>query len=375
MNKYISWLLIFFMSVSCNSFSQIKKPKSFINWHELPALPDSFGFAGSFAGVSNGTLIVAGGANFPDGGAPWTGSKKVWSDKIFVLDKENSKWKIAGKLPQPLGYGVSVTFNDRMICVGGSNANGHYSSVFSISYNGKNLSITALPELPQALANLSGALLGNTIYIAGGLSSPDATSTSKIFWSLDLSARGSYNKWKALEPWPGSPRMLAVTGIQHGSFFLFSGTDLEIIKSGSATRKYLTDAYKFTPGKGWIKLADLPHAVVAAPTPAYTFKHSGLMIFGGDDGSLASEASTLKEKHPGFSSDILYYDVIKDKWSFYAKIKTLKKADAEKNPNGSIWAPVTTSLVIWNSHLIFPGGEVRPAVRTPRVLIGIPMGE
>ena len=41
-------------------------------WRELPPLPDAHGFAGAYAGVSGGNLIVAGGANFPDG-APGDG--------------------------------------------------------------------------------------------------------------------------------------------------------------------------------------------------------------------------------------------------------------------------------------------------------------
>src|SRR5262245_23532811 len=35
-------------------------------WTQLPPLPDREGFAGAFAGVTGGALIVAGGANFPD---------------------------------------------------------------------------------------------------------------------------------------------------------------------------------------------------------------------------------------------------------------------------------------------------------------------
>src|SRR5690606_27940299 len=88
------------------------------NWKALADIPDSVGFAGSFAGVSNNALIVAGGANFPDGGAPWTGSKKVWHDKVFALDNPKGDWKEVGKLPSPLGYGVSITCEDGLILIG-----------------------------------------------------------------------------------------------------------------------------------------------------------------------------------------------------------------------------------------------------------------
>ncbi len=371
MKNYIFYLLIIFMTLSIKTFSQNSKVKSLFKWNELLSLPDSFGFAGSFAGISNGALIVAGGANFPDGGAPWTGSKKVWNDKIFVLDKPDGKWKLAGKLPQPLGYGVSISWNKKLICIGGSNGNGHTASVVSISYKGNRISLEKLPDLPQPLANSCGALLGNVIYIAGGLFKPESTSAAKIFWSLNLSEDADKRTWKQEETWPGPSRMLSVAGINKGSFFLFSGTDLQTKPGEQPQRQYLKDAYQFTPKKGWKKIANLPMAVVAAPTPAYNIRNS-LLIFGGDDGKLAPQASVLKELHPGFSDEILSYNTGTNQWSSAGKIKTDKKADAATNPNGSRWAPVTTTMVVWNGDLIFASGEVRPAVRTPTVLIACP---
>jgi len=370
MKNYLSYLLIFFMTFSIKTFPQGLKVQPF-KWKELPSLPDSFGFAGCFAGISNNALLVAGGANFPEGGAPWTGSKKVWSDKIFVLDKPGGKWKVAGKLPQPLGYGVSVSWNNRLICIGGSNTAGHYASVFSISYKGKEINFEKLPDLPQPLANSCGALLGDVIYIAGGLLKPESTSTAKVFWSLNLLEDANNTTWKQLETWPGPPRMLAVAGVQNGAFFLFSGADLHANKEEQPQREYLKDAYQFTPNKGWKKLANLPHAVVAAPGPAYSTGNS-LIIFGGDDGKLAPQASVLKEQHPGFSDEILSYNTITNQWSSYGKIKTDKKPDAATNPNGSMWAPVTTPIVVWDENLVFPGGEVRPAIRTPKVIMAHP---
>lgn len=350
--------------------AQITSKPNLFKWDQLPTLPDQFGFAGSFSGVSGGALIVAGGANFPDGGAPWTGSKKVWTDKIFVLDQPAGKWKIAGKLPKALGYGVSVSSNNQLICIGGSNGSGHSAEVFSISYDGKALKIEKLPNLPKALANATGAISGHIIYVAGGLFTPDAEQTANVFWSLDLSTRDG--KWISLETWPGTSRMLSVSGVAGKSFYLFSGTDLIKNNSGQTERKYLNDAFCYTPGKGWKKLANLPHAVVAAPSPAYTLKNNTLMVFGGDDGKLAAMASSLKEKHPGFSDQILSYNPMLDKWFTSGEILKKINPDADVNPNASIWPAVTNSMVLWKGNLVFPGGEVRPAIRTPRVIIAQP---
>jgi len=336
------------------------------DWQELPALPDKVGFAGSFGGVSNRALLVAGGANFPDGGAPWTGSTKVWYDRIFVLENRSGQWQEAEKLPRPLGYGVSVSWRGNLIVVGGSNVSGHFADVFMLQYKDGKITTEPLPALPKPNANACGALVGNIIYIAGGLEKPDAKTTESSFWALDLTKPSDERQWEILPTWPGSSRMLSVAGAKDGSFYLFSGTQLVAGK-----REYLKDAYKYTPGNGWTKIADVPEPMVAAPSPAYV-TGDNLIVFGGDDGKYAATAATLKERHPGFSKNIWQYNTQTNTWANAGNIYTQTKNDAATNPNGSIWAPVTTPLVTWQNNVVLPGGEVRPATRTPRILVAIP---
>ncbi|MFM8470818.1 MAG: galactose oxidase, partial [Limisphaerales bacterium] len=246
------------------------------DWKQLPSLPDKEGFASMFAGVSRGALLAAGGANFPDK-KPWEGGKKIWYDTVFVLEKPDGAWKVAGKLPRPLGYGVSVTHGGGVVCVGGNDANGHRAECFvlTVGYAGPTanqlepfIQTMPLPPLPQPIANLNGALLGNTLYVAGGIAKPDSTSTLKKFFALDLAAKTP--AWRELEPWPGPARMLAVAAVQDGSFFLVSGADLSAGPDGKPVRTYLRDAYRYTSGKGWQRIADLPRAAGAAPSPPPT---------------------------------------------------------------------------------------------------------
>ncbi len=374
-------VLLSTITVSCTEEIPAK-----YNWNQLPQIPDPVGFAGSYAGVSNGALIVAGGANFPDGGAPWTGSTKVWHDDVFVLDKEHGQWMRAGKLPAPMGYGVSISWKDALLCIGGSNVSGHHADAFLLRYKDKGLLIEKLPDLPTPLANSCGVLIGDVVYIAGGQKNATDLVASDNFWSLNLLA--PEKGWQVLPAWPGLPRMLSVAGTADGAFYLFSGTALN-----EGKREYLNDAFKYVPEKGWQKIKDMPSPVVAAPSPAYTvsgvdergdiggvevigelnnaehIKDTGLLIFGGDDGKFAATAAELKEKHPGFSKDILNYNIATDSWSVAAQVSTVIKDDAIEHPNNSIWAPVTTPLVVWNGKVVLPGGEVRPATRTPNVLI------
>ncbi|NML39636.1 sodium/solute symporter [Chitinophaga sp. G-6-1-13] len=366
-------LLILGMSFRTAVSRGQKPPAGYFSWGQLPALPDDHGFAGSFAGVSNNALLVAGGANFPDGRAPWNGGIKQWYDQVWVLEKPDGQWKQVGKLPVPLGYGVSATWRDALVCVGGSNQDGHTTKAFLLRYTNGQVQTEPLPDLPVPSANASGAMDGDILYVAGGTAAPSDTTATRYFWSIDLSQPAVSRRWQTLPPFPGPARMLAVAGVQQHHFYLFSGVHTYTLP-GDVTihRTFLTDAWCYEPGKGWRSIAPLPHPVAAAPSPAFTAGQSQLLIFGGDDGRYFEQSSQLKEQHPGFSHDILGYNTITDSWAVTGGMPVQKAGDSVTNPNGSTWAPVTTPTVVWQGQLIIPGGEVRPATRTPRVLTATP---
>ena len=67
MRQLFSLSLIFLGILLITGCSGTEAPESeAISWEELPELPNTVGLGGAFAGVSNGALIVAGGANFPN---------------------------------------------------------------------------------------------------------------------------------------------------------------------------------------------------------------------------------------------------------------------------------------------------------------------
>lgn len=251
------------------------------------------------------------------------------------------------KLPRAAAYGVSISMGGEVICAGGSDAREHFRDVYALRWLNGRIETRPLPPLPRPLANGCGALVGTTFYLAGGTDRPDATNALHNFWMLDFGDTNSV--WRALDPWPGPARMLAVAGAADGSFFLFSGVELTGDDAGKPVRRYLTDAYRYTPGKGWTRLADLPRATVAAPSPAIVHGHR-LLIVSGDDGKLVNFEP--KSAHPGFPRDVLAYDPRTDKW--------ISLGD-------SPLSRATVPVVEWRGQAVIPNGEARPGIRSPEV--------
>lgn len=330
-----------------------------LKWEELPPIPDKEGFAGMFAGVSNDALLCIGGANFPDK-MPWEGGVKKWYDRIYILEKNSSKWKIAEeKLEKPLGYGVSVTYKDQIILVGGSNDKSHYSNVYTLKYQDGKVNMDSLVSLPFPLASMTGALVGDVLFIAGGSTNP-VDSPGKYFLAMNLAEKAAEQKWQTLDSWPGSARILAVSASLKNSFFLFSGIDMVKNEDGSTERHILKDAYKFVPefdgvhlrGGKWTVLSDMPRAVAAGPSPAPTTGLDHILFPGGLDEITAKHQD--QKTFPGFVTGLLAYHVESNTWLNFGK---LPKGDTR----------VTVPAVLWGQKWVIPNGEVGPGKRSPQV--------
>ena len=321
----------------------------------LPPLPDEFGFAGMFAGVSGGALLCAGGANFPEQSLA-QGGKKKWHDRVFALNPPDGAWRDAGRLPWANGYGVSATWRDAVVLAGGGDATTNFRAVLLVRWDGAHLSFEPLPPLPVATANGCGTVVGDTLYVAGGQDSPTATGALRRCFAMDLTP--SVRVWHEI-PWPPSApgRILAVAAAHDGWFYVFSGADLFANAAGQAERRYLEDAWRYQPATGWQRLADLPHAVAAAPSPAITGNGARIVIAGGVSPEFLARLPKDRT-HPGFPSDFLAYDIAANTWA------------AHPGPAAPLPAParVTAPLAKWNDIFVVPSGEVAPGVRTPTVV-------
>jgi hypothetical protein len=101
----------------------------------------------------------------------------------------------------------------------------------------------------------------------GSCAGPRAGSRSKRSQTCPNPAR-TKPAWRRLEPLLAPGRMLAAVGAHGDSFYVFGGAALEAGPDGKPVREWLRDADRYTPGKGWNRIADLPRPAVAAPSPA-----------------------------------------------------------------------------------------------------------
>jgi N-acetylneuraminic acid mutarotase len=251
-----------------------------------------------------------------------------------------------------MAYGASAQWNDSLLCVGGQDATKVFDSVLRFrSVDGKILA-ERLPDLPRPLTNASAAVSAGVLYVVGGQHSLTPAGVSKEIWSLRLEDGGHYGQWQVApaSPW-GHARILPVV-VGCGKFlYVMSGADLSADAAGAPERTYLKDAWRRDAAGSWKRLPDLPAAVVAAP--ASCSAQGAPLVFGGDDGELANQIQSLRDRHPGFRRKVYEMNPVTDAWTEVSELPV---------------SLVTTAATRWRNHFVIAGGENQPGHRSARVI-------
>ena len=317
------------------------------------------GVSALYAGTLEEHLLIAGGCNFPhipvaDGG------KKVFYDGIYMTPLSGDtpfQWEQVGLLPEASAYGVTVSTERGLICVGGNTATRSLSDVYCLSLQGGVVQIDSLPSLPVTIDNMAGAVLDNILYIVGG--NVNGIPASSMY-SLNLSnlAEG----WKEETPVPGNPRVQPVCAAQDGKLYVWGGFST----AGEGREATLSvDGYVYIPNTKEWKQVVTPTDETGTPVSlgggvALPLGKDAILCAGGVNKDIFLQA--LQGIHKGkeylsrpvewyqFNRKLLKYDVKTDRWSCLGDYEQGARAGAAMVNDGS-------SYYIIN-------GELKPGIRT-----------
>ena len=319
-----------------NAFATLK-------WAALEPLPDAEGFAGSYAGVHAGKLLVAGGANFPEKPL-WEGGPKRWTNRVFVLDSEGASWREAAPLPKPMGYGAAVSLPQGLMLVGGSNADGALSDCYLLACEGDEVVCKPLAPLPVTLTGHAAVLLEGRVYVQGGSLAAGEQDAESRLWVYEPSA----DCWREGPALPGRGRFLHQMAVLGEALYVLGGIGLKSAEDGRQVRDMLTEAWRYSEAAGWERLADLPRFCAAAPTPAPVLGDR-IYLLGGDDATVKGYAPQV---HPGFHSASLSYAPAADAWAEAGAVAA---------------ARAVLPCAMWNGKAVIVNGEQRPGKRSNEV--------
>ena len=301
---------------------------------------------GGFA--SGGKFVMAGGTDFvetPDGARV-----KVYGDAIAVRGEDGS-WSVAGKLPHPVGEGVSAQVPGGIFCAGGTDGVNRFADAYLIDENG---TVTALPALPEPVAMGAAAADGAKVYVIG----------PKAVYAADLKDPAAA-VWQAIEEVPGAPRLQQVAAVQNGDqkqkrLVVYGGYD-------AATLEPLHDGYAYVIAEErWQALSPLPANATTIGAGFVPSGHQHILLFGGfgEQGWIARAIEGSQEADPvklGWQRKVLAYNCVTDAWCEYGE---LAPGDA---PRCGATVGLKPGKTPEQYQLVIAGGEVAPGLRTDAV--------
>ncbi len=370
-------LSILFVFILCKPYAQKNTFK--LHWELAGKMPSSSsgvssGVAGAITGIYRNKLIIAGGANFPDG-LPWKGGQKKYYNQFnfFHINEgvltlhENSY-----KLPEAIAYAAYCITPEGIFYAGGENHNGLSNRSYLIKYDSlqSSISVKNLPDLPKALTNCSAVHSNERIIVAGG---DGVNGTSDQVYTLSLNDVDA--GWSIMPslPKPSANGLLFVSN-EHGEVNMIWVGGRR--KTSSGISELSADVYVFNFNLNyWKPLLPLPYPLCAGT--GSMINPSSIILFGGETGttfttvekflakiavekdpdvrlSLIKSKNQVLEDHPGFSNEILLY-----------QIKTGESSVVGKIP---FEVPVTTGASWLGDYIFIPSGEIRAGVRTPNII-------
>lgn len=342
----------------------------------------SLGVSACYAGQIGDYLVVAGGCNFPEAGKPKKYYAGVYAARI---DRAALQWRLVGFLPEAAAYGATVVSGDSLLFIGGNNTDHALAAVYSVRLNsaGTDVSINRLADLPATVDNMAVALAGNDVFVVGG-NQNGKPSNAVLRYKLGANlvnqasntiAQGSNSVNQATNSTsavdlriPGAPRVQPVAAAYNNRLYVWGG-----FYADGEQSKVHTDGYVYdVNAKEWGALAAPRSADGEEMTLSGGIAWADgnrLYATGGVNRTIFLDAISgryecVKKddylKQPidwyKFSGNLYVFDAVAGQWltTTFAN-QALARAGAQVVP---------TTLGVY-----YIGGELKPALRTPQIVI------
>lgn len=358
-------------------------PKSVkILWQKIGGLPapegfsESIGISGAYSGLLGDYLIVAGGANFPNGHPFFQQGQKVFYSDIFVFDVSSDKLKLVsrGHLPIKAGHGSTLLVDNSLYLVGGKNSEQALDSIIKLTLDAsQSPQVEVLGKLPFTWESGGAAWQDNSLYTFAGKQNGQVS---------NLVCKYSFQSSTCVDtsvtpPLPGVSRTDFPALSHDGHFYIFGGLNFNVEKDNVA----LTDAYRFNFKKAqWQTLAPItleeePFAVAGGG--AAVLSNDQIVLLGGvnravfdhavgqltrlkgeDLRAFKQEYFSLSKADINFSRHQIVYNISDNFWT--------KLTDKVPFSGGA--GPVTISQQ--DNNIFWISGEIKPVIRSPNVYQG-----
>lgn len=342
----------------------------------------SLGVSACYAGQIGDYLVVAGGCNFPEVGKPKKYYAGVYAARI---DRATLQWRLVGFLPEAAAYGATVASGDSLLFFGGNNTEHALAAVYSVRLNstGTDVSINRLADLPATADNMAVALAGNDVFVVGGnqngkpsnavlrykLGANSVNQASNTIVRGLNSVNQVTNSTFAVDlRIPGAPRVQPVAAAYNNRLYVWGG-----FYADGEQSKVHTDGYVYdVNAKEWGALAAPRSADGEEMTLSGGIAWADgnrLYATGGVNRTIFLDAISgryecVKKddylKQPidwyKFSGNLYVFDAVAGQWltTTFAN-QALARAGAQVVP---------TALGVY-----YIGGELKPALRTPEIVI------
>lgn len=276
---------------------------------------------GSSGGLSGNALIEIGGID--------TQNHLVAEALILPLSKD-SKW-IKVPFVEGRAWAATAQHGDELIVAGGVLSGGATTRVTRVQWRDGKLAPSELPPLPQPIVGAGAAIIGETLYVVGGMVSMDSKVALRDVYTLNLTTPDA--GWKSIDPLPGEGKILPMVTGQYELLEVIGGRTPDSHGKFSSSKDVLLYRRKAAEGMtltGWSRAADLPLPLAAGRAIPSGQAHT--IILGADTTPAVTDPFSLNITS---GSPTLLFHAVTDAWVKAAGDQGFLNPSFAKDQNGS----------------------------------------